>query len=236
MDDLQFRRTIYADPNCTDDEIIVAAKRDPAKREFWEQLKKLDGKIYQASRVDVPEDLAHRLILRQSLSSHSKSQKRGRIHLALAASIALAFGVSYTLWQQSDVIDLGQHALAHVQQEGNGYALHENGDIDLSKVNAQLASLGATLEQKPGRIYYANFCYFDNIRSYHLVFEGENGKVTVFVIPDTDRLHGVDSFADQQLFGEVIKTNRTSVVLVADKGKSFDEFKNRLRQNMLFSA
>ena len=39
MDDLEFRRTIYADPNCNDERVKEAAAKDPAKQEFWAEQK-----------------------------------------------------------------------------------------------------------------------------------------------------------------------------------------------------
>ena len=43
MDDLEFRRTIYADPNCDDIRVKEAAAQDPAKQEFWSEQKKIDA-------------------------------------------------------------------------------------------------------------------------------------------------------------------------------------------------
>jgi hypothetical protein len=35
MDELEFRRTLYADPNCTDDGVLAAIADDPKKQEFY---------------------------------------------------------------------------------------------------------------------------------------------------------------------------------------------------------
>ena len=166
MDDLQFRRTIYADPHCTDEDVRQAAAEDPAKQEFWNELKQLESSIQQVSKVDVPEGLAERLILRQTMQRHNKQKQRTRVHLALAASVAFVFGVSFTLWQQQSGIDLGKHALAHVYHEADGFALKVDGDVGLTQVNAKLAKMGAQISENIGRIYFANFCNFDGVRSF----------------------------------------------------------------------
>ncbi len=236
MDDLTFRRTIYADPHCTDEEVVRAAQDDPAKMAFWNELKQLDIKMQQASQVDVPNDLCHKLLLRQSLNQAQVDKKQKKWFYALAASVAMVGVLGYSTWIQSRVIDIGDHALAHVQHEGGGYALEENGNFSLQEVNAQLASLGAQLTDNIGRIYYANFCNFENIRSFHMVFEGENGKVTVFVIPDSKQLKMVDEFADENMVGERIQANHASIVLVAAKNQSMEKFKYKLRKKLLFSA
>ncbi|MFT6328899.1 MAG: hypothetical protein ACJAYN_000826, partial [Bermanella sp.] len=48
MDELSFRRTIYAEPNTTDPDIIQAAKDDPAKQVFWDEVKAMDLQLAQA--------------------------------------------------------------------------------------------------------------------------------------------------------------------------------------------
>ena len=236
MDDLHFRRTLYAAPNCADEEITKAAAQDPSKQAFWQELKQLDANLKRASKVPVPDDLAHRLILKQSLESHRLDKQRSRWYVALAASVAFVFGMSFTLFKQPSITDLGEYALAHVQNEGDGYALLANGDYSIETVNVQLASLGAQLEHSVGRIYYANFCNFNDIRSFHMVVEGENGKVSVFIVPRDAKLNPVDSFSDAKMAGQSIEASKASVILVSDKGKSFDLLKRKLKQNMIFSA
>ena len=237
MDDLEFRRTIYADPNSADENVKNAANSDAKKQEFWNELKQLDGAIKQAAKVSVPEDLASKLILRQSLESHNGNKRKRKIHLAIAASVVFTFGLSFTLWQQQNVVYLGEHALAHVYEEGGGYALKASGNIEIGKVNTQLASLGAEFKQSIGRILYANFCNFDGIRSYHMVMEDTSGaKVTVFVVPHTDRLTLEDTFGDGQMQGEMFDANHASVVVVGEKEAALKEIKFKLKQNMLFSA
>lgn len=236
MDDLQFRRAIYADPKCTDDDVVQAAKHDPAKQAFWSELKQLDGSIQQASQVEVPPDLAHKLLLKHSFESRQESRKRNRNWLAMAASVAIVFGLFLSLWHQPGVVNLGEHALAHVQHEGNGYALRENGDISVQAVNIKLASLGAQLSEKVGRIYYANFCNFEGVRSLHLVMQGESGKVTVFIIPETDRLIMQDRFSNQQLAGQRIKAQHANIVLVNQKDQPVEQFKYKLKHSLMFSA
>ncbi|GAA0853602.1 DUF3379 domain-containing protein [Aliiglaciecola litoralis] len=237
MDDLQFRRTIYADPHCADDEVKLAASDDPKKQQFWNEIKQLDAKISQASKVSVPDDLAHKLILRQSLESQKSQTRHSKIYLAIAASVIFTFGLSFSIWQQQNVTYLGEYALAHVQHEGDGYALKANGDISLETVNAQLASLGAEFKQSLGRIYYANFCNFGNIRSYHLVMEDINGeRVTVFVVPHSGDYKVEENFANERMSGQMFDVNRASVIIVGDKANALGEMKYRLKQNMLFSA
>lgn len=236
MDDLEFRRTIYADPNCKDPEVLKAAKEDTSKRIFWDELKQLDNELQQATKVEVPEGLAERLILKQSIASHTQQKKRTRIHLALAASFAFVFGVVFTMLQQPDNrMDLGEHALAHVYHDGF-YAMARNDDVSLQQVNAKLAELGANLSADVGKIMFAKFCNFDGIRSLHMVMQGEQGKITVFVVPNNNEFRSSDSFSDGKLYGESYEFGQASLVIVADQDQSFDDVKTKLKEKLVFSA
>jgi t-SNARE complex subunit (syntaxin) len=42
MDELEFRRTLYADPHCTDDKVLAAIADDPKKQAFSQELKQLE--------------------------------------------------------------------------------------------------------------------------------------------------------------------------------------------------
>ena len=78
MDDLQFRRAIYADPNNQDDDAILAQEQDPSKKQFAQEICQLDEKIKQALQIPVPDDLVDKLILRQTLASHQVQKKNSR--------------------------------------------------------------------------------------------------------------------------------------------------------------
>lgn len=236
MDDLQFRRSVYADPHCSDNQVIQAASNDPAKREFWNELRRLETTLEHATRVDVPNGLAERLILRQSIESHRAQTRRFRWQLGIAAGIAFVFGVSFTLWQQQSFVNLGEHALAHIYHEADGFALKVDGDIDLTTVNAKLASVGTQFTDQVSRIYFAGFCNFEGVRSIHMVMQGENGKVTVFVVPPNDNHRAIDHFSDGKLKGQTLELERARLIMVGEEGKPFDGLRKRLEKSVIFSA
>lgn len=235
MDELEFRRTMYADPNCSDEALLSAMADDPNKQAFRKELQQLDQKLKSASQVEVPSDLVHKLIMRQTMLTHKTQKTRNRVQLALAASIAFVMGISFTLWQQSNFLDLSKQAIAHVYQEGD-YALGSQENFTLEQVNAKLASFGGTLTEEIGRIYYANFCDFENVRSLHMVVQGENGKMTVFVIPHNDA-HNAESFTTGQGYqSQAINLNRASIVVVGEEGTNIQKMEEQLKRKIHFSA
>jgi hypothetical protein len=235
MDELEFRRTLYADPNSTDERVLAAIADDPKKQAFCKELKQLDKSMHQASQVKVPDDLVHKLLLRQTMQTHKSSKVRNRIQLVMAASVAFVVGVSFTMWQQNNLLDLSKQAIAHVHYEG-GYALDAQENISLQQVNAKLAKFGGEFSEDIGRVYYANFCDFENVRSLHMVVEGEHGKVTVFVVPHNDSYLSEGSSRDSRYNSQAIDLKRASIIVVGEEGANISEMQEQLNRKIQFSA
>jgi hypothetical protein len=234
MDELEFRRILYADPNCTDKEVLAAIASDPKKQEFYKELKQLEKKMHQAAQIEVPDDLIHKLILRQTMESQKSSKVRNRMQLAMAASVAFVVGISFTMWQQNNLLDLSKQAIAHVHYEG-GYALDAQENISLQQVNAKLAKFGGEFSEDIGRVYYANFCDFENVRSLHMVVEGENGKVSVFVVPHNDDYLVEGSSSDEKYTSQAIDLQRASIIVVGEEGVDINQMKVQLNKKIRFS-
>jgi hypothetical protein len=235
MDELEFRRTLYADPNCTDESVLAAIADDPKKREFHKELKQLNKNMHQASQVKVSDDLVHKLILRQTMQTHKSSKMRNRIQLVMAASVAFVVGVSFTMWQQNNLLDLSKQAIAHVHYEGN-YAFGAQENFSLQQVNAKLAQFGGEFTEELGQVYYANFCDFENVRSLHMVMQGENGKVSVFVIPHDDAHDANGSATERGYQSQAIDVKRASIIVVGEEGVDIQGMKEQLKRKIHFSA
>ena len=76
MDDLSFRKAVYADPFSKDPELLKAAEQDPKRKSFWNEIKAMENELQSAMNIPVPENLAEKLILRQSLTTHTEKKKQ----------------------------------------------------------------------------------------------------------------------------------------------------------------
>ncbi len=235
MDDLEFRRAMLADPKCDEPLVLEAMANDAKKRAFCHELKQLNQQMIEASQIKVPDGLAHRLLLRQSMAEHKQRRSRNKyIQLAMAASIAFVFGVSFVFWQQSNVLSLSENAIAHVLQEGD-YALGANEDISIQQVNLKLARFGGELTAQVGQIYYANFCDFNNVKSLHLVMQGESGKVSVFIVPH-EQPYKTDNLTEGKWTSQSFDFSRASLVLVSERPSDLVPIKDKLTKSLIFSA
>ena len=237
MDELEFRRQVYADPNSKDPALLEAAANDTAKQQFWDDMKKANGKIESALDIPVPDDLAHKLILRQSIESHNSNQRRHtKLHLALAASVAfIVGGISFSMFNQSPAFaDIGDVALRHMYHEAD-YAMSIDDDVALNEVNAKLASFGGEITEPFSKIYFANYCLFDKQRSLHLVLGNGKDKFTVFITPKDDNEIFQPHFEDDNYIGRAWQTDKINVVVLAEKAKPTQQSMDEVRAKMLFS-
>lgn len=234
MDELEFRRRIYADPETTDSDVVEAAKADDNKRHFWNEQKQLDKQLKQALKVDVPEDLASKLIWQQSADEFTRYKRRSRWYLAMAASVAFTVGIALTMWYHKP-LSIGGQALAHMQYADMEQA-HSLLPVDLNMVNAKLASFGASFNEMLDGVEVANYCHLSTVRSLHLIVDTPQGKMSVFVVPERGDVTVPSEFADKQYRGESLKLQRANVMIVGDRNADLSEMKEAVAKRIQFSA
>ncbi|MDY6975187.1 MAG: DUF3379 family protein [Pseudomonadota bacterium] len=234
MDELEFRRRIYADPETTDSDVVEAAKADESKRSFWNEQKQLDKQLKQALKVDVPEDLASKLIWQQSTDEFNRYKRRSRWYLAMAASVAFTVGIGLTMWYHQP-LSIGGQALAHMQYAEMETA-HSLLPADLNMVNAKLASFGGSFSEMLDGVEVVNYCHLSTVRSLHLIVDTPQGKMSVFVVPERGDVTVPNKFSDEQYHGESIKMRHANVMIVGDKGADLSEMKKAVSERIQFSA
>ena len=237
MDDLQFRRGIYADPHNNDEtfspEMLSEIQKDSAKHQFSQDIQKLDKKIAQAMDVPVPEDLVNKLILRQTLASHQQKKRKNKLHLAMAASVALVVGLMVNFMQFSSAYDsLGDYALAHVYHEENLFNNNDEATISLSYLNQKMASFDGSFASSFGKLIAADFCRFDHMKSLHLVFQGKTDIVTIFVVPNNESLAFESNFNDEKLIGRSQHFSNNNIIVIADKNEPLEQWQNAISENI----
>ena len=233
MDDLHFRRSIFADPTTQDENVIEAQKNDPAKKKLAQELCQFDEQIKQAMKIPVPDDLCNKLLLRQTLVSHQQEKRKTRIHLALAASIAIIAGLVVNYLQFSySYSNLGDYALAHVYHEQNAFSNGDDTRVSLTSLNQKMTAFNGNFSNSMGELISADYCRFDGMKSLHLVFKGLTDVVTVFVVPKEDHLTFTDKFSDNKLQGESLSFQHANIIVVSDKNESLSKWESIIKNNI----
>ena len=236
MDDLKFRRAIYADPNSQDADVLVAQQQDASKKQFTKDICQLDEKIKKALQIPVPDDLCNKLILRQTLASHQVQKRKTRVHLALAASVAIVGGLMLNFMQFSSAYNnLGDYALAHVYYEEGSIANNSANQVTLASLNQKMATFDGTFSQPLGKLLFADYCRFDGMKSLHLIYQGKTSPVTVFIIPKNEQLSFTADFDDKQLFGSSLEFNHSNIIVVGDKNESLGQWQKNISDTVNWS-
>lgn len=237
MDDLLFRRNIYADPKTTDPAVISAKNSDPAKQKFAQEIEQLDEHILAALNVSVPEELSEKLILRQSLASHQQQKKSSRIKLALAASVAFAVGLTVNHLQFSHAYSsVGDYAIAHTNHEAHYFNNNTEAKVSLTSLNKKMASFNGSFSNELGELMMADFCRFDGMKSLHIVLKGETSPVNIYIVPTNDHLAFMEEFSNGELNGVVQNFKNSQVIVVGDKQEPLKQWQTKINDNVRWST
>ncbi|TMM44790.1 DUF3379 family protein [Colwellia ponticola] len=236
MDDLQFRRAIYADPNNQDAEVTLAQQKDASKKQFAQEMNQLDEKIKQALQVPVPDHLCDKLILRQTLANHQVQKRKTRVYLALAASVAIVAALLVNFMQFSSAYNnLGDYALAHVYHEQDKFTNNDSNTVTLASLNQKMTAFDGNFSESLGKLLFADYCRFGGLKSLHLVYQGKTSPVTIFVVPKNEQLAFTTAFNDQQLFGSSIEFTNSNIIVVADKNESLAQWQQHINKTVSWS-
>jgi len=237
MDDLQFRRTLLAEPNKKDRLIDEAKSTDEAKNRFAQEVNKLEEQINEALNVPVPDDLYNKLILRQTMASHQLKKKKTKVHYAIAASVAAALALSVSYFQFSSAYnDIGDYALAHVYHEADYFTNDMTKRVSLEQLNKKMTSFSGAFSKEIGELMFADYCRFDGMKSLHLVLKGANSPVNIFIVPASDHLAFNEDFADNQLKGHTIKYGQSNIIVVSDNQEPIEKWQNKIANSVSWST
>jgi hypothetical protein len=233
MDDITFRRTIYADPFTKDPDVIAAAKNDPKKQAFWNEIRGMESSLKQAMDIPVPEDLAEKLILRQSMNRFQKHKKRQPWYLALAASVVLASVLSIAVFNMSSG-NLTNDVFAHMDHVA--YEINKYGPTDIASVNNKLASYNGQIKDGMGDIVSANYCYLNSIKSLYLIIKGEQGLTSLFVLPSQLSESVEQEFTNNVYTGSAFLLKSAKIIIVGENASQVASLKEKAKQLMSFSV
>ena len=233
MDDILFRHTVIATPNDKSAAFLARVADSDCAKNLVEESKAFDKLLKEGLKVEVPTDLADKIMLEQSFALEHDKSMSARWHIAIAASIAFVIGLSLPMMSSltHSKSDIGTVALQHVQQE---YFLtaKANENATLQSVNAKLAVYGATAKEGLGEVLFVNYCSFEGTSALHMILKGEKGRVTVFVVPEDADFKPSAEFSSQHLRGISERIGKASVVIVGERGEPLEAMKEKLNQSI----
>lgn len=234
MNDLEFRRRLFIDPNDND---VKTHAQENGQQSLLEEMQDFDDALNKALQVNVPEGLSDRIIANQQAELATNVvtlpwYKRFHKPFATAASVSLAVGI-YFLSSTSTSLYAGEHALKHVYHEQSSLTLTE--EVSLQVVNEKLAMFGAQFNSLPGKVTYATFCNFKGQKSLHIVVQSEDGPVTVFFVPKDGNsfINLREEFSDERFKGLIKANNQANTILVANSNnQSMERYSDEINSSL----
>ncbi len=240
MDDLEFRRRVMSDPKQKSNELAQSLASSDANKKFLDDILALDAKIADAMNVDVPDGLADRILFKQSSNADNVTDiSFARKAMAMAASVAFVIGliVGQVNWgnllvppAQASLADI---AITHVINE-KAFVDNLDEQVSSQQINAKMVPFSYELtENFPYHVYYLNHCGFGKSDAVHMVFQGESGKVTLFLTGMTAEASA--NFTKDGMNGKIESIGSKTLILVGDDNEDINKIANNL-MNILSPA
>ncbi|MEM7304168.1 MAG: DUF3379 family protein [Pseudomonadota bacterium] len=230
MNCLSVRRLISTNVRDDSEAFLEHISGCPSCKSFYEKQLRFNRTLKQALEVEVPEGLAERILVETNLSEKKSSQKNVK-WLAMAASILVVVVVFSTTTLHSPPA-LADAILEHVKVDVA--PLQEQSDISLAQLNQLLKPHGVKAEKNIGHATAAGLCVIKGKQGAHVVFQGKNEPVTMIIVPETLKADEIHTINDQQYKGYLVGTKHGTLAVISEDEESLQEFKTRMRENLMF--
>jgi hypothetical protein len=228
MNCIEFRRTLLTDPAAVDPEFVAHRRSCPECADAVERSARFERRLLEAINIDVPENLASRILLKQSFEPHAERPwwYRRKVY-ALAASLLLAVAlVSLGLTAELEQRRLSKEFVALVN--GAPYALATSEPVSSGEISATLEPAGLDLKGSIGDVTFAGRCLVRGKVSGHIVLQGDTAPVTVFLISEqlvADRA----TINSDHYSGIVLSEGTGTIAIVSAPGEALEKVEARVR-------
>ena len=218
MNCMSFRQAVLADPYHLSDEARAHRGECLNCARFLKEVESLDDAVRDAVQVAVPEGLAAKVLLNQSLQPTPRRPTR-RYWLGMAASFLLAVFIVQLIplpggsALQADIIN---------HMEKDAHQVHgKSGSVDEAFVRYVLDAVGGELTQPIGNVTYASTCVIDGQLVAHLVVEQGNETYTLLVMPQSPERP--EEFTSGRWQGTILPDDNGSIAVISSVGDVSDE-------------
>jgi hypothetical protein len=236
MNELQFRKQCIIDPDTAEMEFQQALETAD-NREFQQQCMEFDGKLADALNVAAPDDLAQRIIERNSTQktqhSSSFSWNNWRPSLAAAASVAatMVFAVALLLRPQ---VALSEMVIDHLYDDIN--ALHDRTVVTDAELSHILDHFDVEIERTSiGTLHFADICHIDKTDGIHVVYEGAKGPVTAIYLPGKE-VKRLQAISRDQFQGIIFPYQEGAMAIIGLMGEDVLKQKENVEKALLWKT
>lgn len=202
-------------------------------RQYDDELQVLNGKIAQALDIAVPElklpELPE-LVAENVAVLHPRRAVTKPVWFALAASIMVAVFIGVSLSGVDDAdLSIVDQLLAHIDHEP--YALRSVRPVSAKRLAKVVPASIATMDNEAGLITYAQSCVINGRDVPHLVIQGENGPVTILLMPK-EAISEKTAVDGESVHGFIFPFGDGSFAIIGEKGEPIDQMKRRVMESV----
>jgi Protein of unknown function (DUF3379) len=225
---IEFRRLLLTDPGLVEAESAEHRRSCPECAEAVERSAHCEWRLRQALNIGVPENLAPRILLKQSFEYQAERPWwRTRRAYALAAGMLLVVGlISLGLGAYLQQRRLNEEFVALIN--GAPYALAAGKPLSGSEISAALELAGLDLAGDIGNVTYAGRCVVRGKLLGHIVVQGDTAPVTIFLIGEqlvADRA----TIRSNLYSGIVVRQGAGTIAILSTPGESLEKVEARIR-------
>lgn len=250
MDEIEFRKRVYANPQEISQEILHAASTNPAYQKILDETLLLEQQVSAlVNNVPVPEGLAERLLAITSTTAEGREASKPSStsffqYYAMAASLLLAVGIGAVVTMgggpSQTEIAFGSEVIQHLYHEVNRInAINDGSDMSIVAMPVVIEAMAqadsqfndeAFLRSTP--VHFARPCIvLPAFHSAHLMLEGSRGAVNVIVINNSP-VATEFSIQDDRFHGVVVPMTEGNLILIGEQDENLDELKSMFAQNV----
>lgn len=226
MNCLEFRRMCIAEPGSQDNDYLRHQQECPRCAEHVANVIRGDKQLAEALRVDVPDNLASRIILRQSIFSGRAERRKARRMYALAAGVLLAIGLTGGWFIVNHVPEIDRAVIARINAVPA--ARVAKGQISNAELIRVIRTVGGELNGEIGRVHYASIYYVRGHQCGQLIVQGAVGPVTILLMPGV-YIEGARDLHSRELNGIVVPTTNGSMAIVGEPGEPLHDIEQSMR-------
>ncbi len=233
----EYKEAIAADPAATFEGAEHTAACESCAA-FTAEMQALDAKIAKALAVDVPgltmpelEPVEDDKVVNLPFARNRKMLD----WIGIAAGFALAaiIGVQLLDAPPGNGMTLEEEILAHLDHEPGALRVTEDAVSEARFGRVVNASIG-TMDRNVGLITYAQSCIINGKEVPHLVMQGENGPITLLLMPD-EMVDMARTFRGEGINGVILPHGEGSIAIIGQNEQEIGEIEDRVVDSVEWS-
>ena len=207
-------------------------------RDYRQSMLALEARIKSALEIPVPELSMPELPEIETdkvVSLDSRRRFGAPTWFAMAASVALVAIVAVQMFGSQPHFDtLSEEIVAHLEHEP--YALRiTDKPVSDKRLGEVVPANIANLDHSGGLITYAQSCKINGKEVPHLVIQGENGPVTVLLMPG-ERIESAEVLEGEGINGVLIPVGDGSIAIIGEKDEDLDTIRKNVTNSVTWST